>query len=1409
MALPFSPRGNYTLTVDLNVTDIRTFNSSTYSNQHILIIPKTTIDTSRALVFWNCASVTIIGGHFRPGVNGWGYNAQSGTGTKAPGTLNFNNCGEVYLEGVLIDNQNLFVDNPDQGENGGDAVFLSGKSANTNFTVQNCAWINVRGVQIPLEAHADIFQTASRTQGATGAINFYNFTGSGDYQGFFLDPQTRPAGVTDYPDGKIGSITLRKVNLKRTAQKTLKHQLLFLFSSEAAYEQRGYPATFDEVWLDGLTGDTLEDLVWPRNGPAANDQFTNVKYQATFDTDSTGRYAEWRGLTNPGKIVSGKVYQGSPPTGDFCPPNLIGLGYVQGTEIGGGVVTPPATVVYPSTEEKRVVATGPKTYVDIRRTLPGTAILDNIALTPIPHGTWTGEGTGTLTVNTPTSIDLTTSGTGPKSARVSYATQPGQNYALTFTVAGQAATVSAGTNPAANNLNGGVNAPIGSNTVSFTALTTITYVKFSTTVAGSMFITGLAINESIWATGGPGTVTNLSNTTVRINAVGGSPTYARRVFNTIPGQTYTASWLSDSTTGTWSVGSTLEGDDIVETGPSFVVGSAPVTTVPVPAMNGFVTGTSLGLGLAPYYVTTLEDSTAVGTFRSAVSVGNRLIVFKVGGVINLLSSLNINAENLYIAGNTAPFPGIILQGKQVFLRGKNKVIKHISFHRCYDPTDLNDADGLSIRTSSGFAPFESIQNLWIDHCLFCWGIDEAVQFSHDANDARNFGRTISFTNNIFCEMLYWPPRWDPALLPHVKNEEHAYNVLIGNKTWDMDFQKNLNVGANWRSPRIGADTSIFIVNNYVYNYAGTAVMWWWERAGPVVATCFGNVVESGNITNGREGFSFFSIPSTPGSQFYFKDNYVRKGVNATVAPFDAVGTAFSPVNMYYRNGVPADWNTLGVTNTPPISFAGVTPYQPDALRAEMILNAGPHSRRRGNPVAIRQIDDMKFNTGRKVDHEDQVGGRTVLTATFREPADVAPLPTNWADIAAVKAWLAKFDALVQYDGVPSEVPGTAGGNTSTFVATSSLTYFRFQRTGAGTVNLTNFSFTQVSEASWTGGGAGSFTITSDTQVTLNSVGTAPTYARKPFSTVAGRKYIVTSTWANNSGNIKIGTSSGGSEILLSTNTVIGANSHEFVADGPITHIEIARTPAGSATVSGLGLTELSTHAWYSGGNGTTSVTDNETMTLTGSGSGTTYLIRPIVSQKDREYIWTFTVSGGTPGRMVGSTFGNFDLAPLANATAGVNTVKFAAISHVSWLRLQQVAASTAISITNSTYALVPFENAANWTIVGTGTTSISADQSVTINGNGTVTAARRTYNTIPGKSYLLRFDVDGGATQYQIGTTDGGAQIVPATLIQPTPDTGGHTVTFTATTALTHFHCQRQSTGFCTVSRPVMSLSGL
>jgi autotransporter-associated beta strand protein len=77
-------------------------------------------------------------------------------------------------------------------------------------------------------------------------------------------------------------------------------------------------------------------------------------------------------------------------------------------------------------------------------------------------------------------------------------------------------------------------------------------------------------------------------------------------------------------------------------------------------------------GLSVYHVTNLNDS-GTGSFRMAVSVPNRIIVFDVSGVINLASAVSCQSD-LTIAGQTAPGAGITLNGAEVSFSSQSNII---------------------------------------------------------------------------------------------------------------------------------------------------------------------------------------------------------------------------------------------------------------------------------------------------------------------------------------------------------------------------------------------------------------------------------------------------------------------------------------------------------------------------------------------------------------------------------------------------------------------------------------------------------------------------------------------------------------------------------------------------------------
>lgn len=197
-----------------------------------------------------------------------------------------------------------------------------------------------------------------------------------------------------------------------------------------------------------------------------------------------------------------------------------------------------------------------------------------------------------------------------------------------------------------------------------------------------------------------------------------------------------------------------------------------------PGAVGFGAQATGGRGGTVYHVTNLNDS-GPGSFRDAVAHTNRIVVFDVGGTIQLSSAVSV-ASNLTIAGQTAPGDGIALIGREVsFSRSHNDIVRYVRFRQgSLDP----DHGKSSLNISNG-------SNMIFDHV--------SIEFGQWDNIDVNGSTDITFQNSIIADPI---------------GQRFNAHQDSGNITWYNDVWSS----AHNRNPLAKGNTQF--VNNVVYNF---------------------------------------------------------------------------------------------------------------------------------------------------------------------------------------------------------------------------------------------------------------------------------------------------------------------------------------------------------------------------------------------------------------------------------------------------------------------------------------------------------------------------------------------------------------------------------------------------------------
>jgi hypothetical protein len=185
-------------------------------------------------------------------------------------------------------------------------------------------------------------------------------------------------------------------------------------------------------------------------------------------------------------------------------------------------------------------------------------------------------------------------------------------------------------------------------------------------------------------------------------------------------------------------------------------------------------------------VITVSEPTRSALESALTASGPRVVVFETSGTIDLgYSSIEITNDKCWVAGQTAPSPGITLIKGKFQVSANDCVVQHIRSRRGQQSGEgegkdaVNNADGT--------------RNVVFDHVSAYWGRDENLSIGYNSTNT-------TVTNCLIAEGLS-----EPA--------ENSNGTLVGDGASNVALLGNVYAKNVDRNPRLKSDTTSAIVNN--------------------------------------------------------------------------------------------------------------------------------------------------------------------------------------------------------------------------------------------------------------------------------------------------------------------------------------------------------------------------------------------------------------------------------------------------------------------------------------------------------------------------------------------------------------------------------------------------------------------
>lgn len=399
-----------------------------------------------------------------------------------------------------------------------------------------------------------------------------------------------------------------------------------------------------------------------------------------------------------------------------------------------------------------------------------------------------------------------------------------------------------------------------------------------------------------------------------------------------------------------------------------------------PTAEGWAASTPGGRGGQILRVTNLEAK-GPGSFRAALETkGPRIIVFEVGGVIDLAGEvLTIKEPFLTIAGQTAPSPGITFIRGGFLIGGNDIVIRHIRVR-----TGEAGHAKKSGWEPDGISTLQHAQNIIVDHCSLAWAIDENLSVSSKPFEGatpddwrRNASHRVTFSHNIIAEGLNKATHSKVA---------HSKGSLIMDNCTEILVLGNLYASNVERNPQIKGGTWTANVNNLIYNPVVTAIHYHlteklWQKRTPEVgkAEVVGNVMRHG--PDSMPELALFRFVGNGDLELHAADNLA----------FNRAGQPIATVYEDNRYGGKIRRRDQPVYWPPGLQARPVSEVEEHVLRQ---AGARPWDRDAVDQRIVRQVRD---GTGRVLDSEQEAGGYPPQLPATRQPFN----PADW-DLATME-----------------------------------------------------------------------------------------------------------------------------------------------------------------------------------------------------------------------------------------------------------------------------------------------------------------------------------------------------------------------------------------------------------------------